>query len=153
MSYVTRVLQPGETVLYATKLHWWIYIPAAVWLALCVVVAIGSLFVGAEVKLAMMIGVGILLLIAIPLWLRAFIARATTELAVTSRRVIHKTGLIRRNTFEMNVSQVESVGVDQSIIGRIFGFGELAIFGAGGHPQRIPTISNPLSFRSYVTAR
>src|SRR4029077_1581283 len=115
--------------------------------------ALGSLFVTPEVGIALIIAAGIFLLIALPAFIRAFIARATTELAVTSRRIIHKTGLFRRRTFEMNVSQVESVGVDQSILGRIFGFGEVAIYGSGGNPQRIPTISDPLSFRSHVTAR
>jgi uncharacterized membrane protein YdbT with pleckstrin-like domain len=153
MSYVERVLQPGEDVLYATKLHWWIYLPAIGPLILSAALGLGSLFVTPELGIALIIAAGIFLVIAIPGFIRAFIARATTELAVTSRRVIHKTGLFRRRTFEMNVSQVESVGVEQSILGRIFGFGELAIYGAGGNPQRIPTISDPLSFRSHVTAR
>jgi len=153
MSYVAQVLQPGENVLYATKLHWWIYLPAIGPLLLSAILAIGSFFTTPEFGLALLIGAGIFFLIAIPALIRAFIARATTELAVTSRRIIHKTGLFRRRTFEMNVSQVESVGVEQSILGRIFGFGELAIYGAGGNPQRIPTISDPLSFRSHVTAR
>jgi uncharacterized membrane protein YdbT with pleckstrin-like domain len=153
MSYVARVLQPGETVLYETKLHWWIYLPAIGPLVLSAALAAGSLFAAPELGLALIVGAGIFLLLAIPTFLRAFIARATTELAVTSKRVIHKTGLFRRHTFEMNVSQVESVGVEQSILGRIFGFGELAIYGAGGNPQRIPTISDPLNFRSHVTAR
>ena len=153
MSYVARVLQPGETVLYETKLHWWIYLPAIGPLVLSAALAAGSLFATPELGLALIVGAGIFLLLAIPTFLRAFIARATTELGVTSKRVIHKTGLFRRHTFEMNVSQVESVGVEQSILGRIFGFGELAIYGAGGNPQRIPTISDPLNFRSHVTAR
>jgi uncharacterized membrane protein YdbT with pleckstrin-like domain len=153
MSYVAQVLQPGETVLYSTKLHWWIYLPAIGPLLVSAILAIGSFFTTPELGLALLVGAGIFLVIAIPALIRAFIARATTELAVTSRRIIHKTGLFRRRTFEMNVSQVESVGVEQSILGRIFGFGEVAIYGLGGNPQRIPTISDPLSFRSHVTAR
>ena len=153
MSYVAQVLQPGETVLYATKLHWWIYLPVIGPLLLSAILAIGWFLTTAELALVLLVGAGICFLIAIPVFLRAFVERATTELAVTSKRVIHKTGLLRRRTFEMNVSQVESVGVEQSILGRIFGFGELAIYGAGGNPQRIPTISDPLSFRSHVTAR
>jgi uncharacterized membrane protein YdbT with pleckstrin-like domain len=153
MSYLSRVLQPGETVLYETKLHWWIYLPAFGPLILSVALAVGYFFAPPQFSLALLIAAGIFVLIALPVLLRAFIARATTELAVTSRRVIHKTGLFRRHTFEMNVSQVESVGVEQSILGRIFGFGELSIYGAGGNPQRIPTISDPLGFRSHVTAR
>src|SRR5438034_5470743 len=105
MSYVAQVLQPGETVLYATKLHWWIYLPAIGPLLLAAALAIGSFFTTPELGLALRIAAGICFLIAIPAFIRAFIARVTTELAVTSRRVIHKTGLFRRRTFEMNLSQ------------------------------------------------
>jgi uncharacterized membrane protein YdbT with pleckstrin-like domain len=152
MSYVSSVLQPGETVLYETKLHWWIYLPAIGILILALAFAIGSFFTPPQFGVVLLVVAGVVFLVTIPAFLRGFIARATTELAVTSRRVIHKTGLFRRHTFEMNLSQIESVGVEQSILGRIFGFGELSIYGAGGNPQRIPTISNPLSFRSHVTA-
>ena len=152
MRYVRRVLQPGETVVYETKVHWWIYFHA-IWLLFTAVVLVAiSVGIRPEMSLALRIGAALLVLIALPTWLRAFIRRATTELAVTSRRVIHKEGLFRRNTFEMNLSQVESVGVNQSILGRIFGFGELSIFGSGAHRQAIPIISDPLTFRSHITA-
>jgi uncharacterized membrane protein YdbT with pleckstrin-like domain len=86
-------------------------------------------------------------------WLRAFIDRATTEFAVTSRRVIYKDGLLRRRTVEMNLAAVESVDVVQSILGRILGFGEVRIHGTGGSWEPYPTISDPLTFRSHITAR
>ena len=152
MRYVARVLQPGETTVYQTKVHWWIYSRAVFLIFIAIVLVVISLNTQPELSLALKIGALLVALIALPIWLRAFIRRATTELAVTSRRVIHKEGLFRRNTFEMNLSQVESVGVYQSILGRIFGFGELSIFGSGAHRQAIPIISDPLTFRSHITA-
>lgn len=74
----------------------------------------------------------------------------TTELALTNRRIIAKTGLIRRSTIELKVTRVESLGVDQSIIGRILGFGSIAVKGTGGSSAPIPFISNPLKFRQQV---
>ncbi len=79
--------------------------------------------------------------------MKAFIQRMTTELAVTSKRVITKVGLIRRSTMELNHSKVESFHVDQSILGRIFGFGTLVVNGTGGGKTPVPNIDSPLEFR------
>jgi uncharacterized membrane protein YdbT with pleckstrin-like domain len=152
MSYVARVLQPGETVLYQTKLHWWIYLPAIGPLILSAALGVGSFFVTPELGLAMLVGAGIFLLLAIPTFLRGFIARATTELAVTDHRVIYKKGLFARHTIEMNRDKVESVDVDQTVPGRILGYGTIIVRGTGGSLEPIRNIRHPLTFRSHITA-
>jgi uncharacterized membrane protein YdbT with pleckstrin-like domain len=90
--------------------------------------------------------------IAIVSALRALIRRVTTELAVTDRRVIYKTGVFQRHSMEMNVSKVETVGVNQSILGRILGYGTVVVRGTGGSFEPIPYIGDPLNFRSHITA-
>jgi uncharacterized membrane protein YdbT with pleckstrin-like domain len=75
------------------------------------------------------------------------IDRYTDEFAITNKRVIIKTGLISRKTFEMNHSKIESVNVDQSILGRILGYGTIGIVGSGGTREVFPNIKNPLAFR------
>jgi uncharacterized membrane protein YdbT with pleckstrin-like domain len=80
------------------------------------------------------------------------IRRVTTELAVTDRRVIYKTGVFQRHSMEMNVSKVETVGVNQSILGRILGYGTVVVRGTGGSFEPIPYIGDPLNFRSHITA-
>ena len=82
----------------------------------------------------------------------ALIRRACTELAVTDRRVIYKSGLLARHTLEMNRSKVESVDVDQSLLGRLLGFGTITVRGTGGSLEPIRLISDPLTFRSHITA-
>lgn len=156
MSYVTRVLQPGETVVYATTVHWRVYVHAIVLFVIAVGLAIASLWVsgnGNLVKDALLIAAGLALLLAISSGLQAWIRRATTELAVTDARVIYKAGLFRRHTLEMNRSKVESVDVDQSLFGRIFGYGTIVVRGTGGSLEPLRNISGPLDFRSYITAR
>ena len=71
---------------------------------------------------------------------------------MTDRRVVYKTGLIRRHTIEMNMDKVESVNVDQSILGRIFGYGTVDIRGTGGGLEPLRNIRDPLAFRNHVTA-
>ena len=77
----------------------------------------------------------------------AYIKYKTTELAITSKRVIAKFGFISRRTVEININKVESVQVDQAILGRLFNYGTLVISGAGEPQAPIPGISEPMAFR------
>ncbi|MGH7059615.1 MAG: PH domain-containing protein [Stellaceae bacterium] len=153
MRYVSRVLQPGETVVYATRLHWLIYGRAVVLAIIAVALAIATSFVADKpnINLALWIAAAIFALLALSAGLRAFLRRTTTELAVTDHRVIYKTGLLARHTLEMNRSKVESVDVDQTIPGRIFGYGTIIVRGTGGSLEPIRQIADPLSFRSHIT--
>jgi len=81
------------------------------------------------------------------LWLIAYIRYKTTELAITNKRVIAKFGFVKRRTIELNINKVESIQVDQYVLGRIFNYGSLVISGAGTPQAPIPGISDPLRFR------
>jgi len=65
---------------------------------------------------------------------------ASSEFAITNKRVIIKVGLISRKTLEMNLSKIESVNVDQSILGRILRYGTLTVIGTGGTRETFTTI-------------
>jgi uncharacterized membrane protein YdbT with pleckstrin-like domain len=154
MRYVRRVLQPGETIVYSTKLHRLIYINAILLGIVCVIL-IGAAIAtndNQNLSLALVIAAILFALLALAAALRAFIRRATTELAVTDHRVIYKTGLLSRHTIEMNRDKVESVDVDQSLLGRILGYGTVVVRGTGGSLEPIRNIGDPLTFRSYITA-
>ena len=79
--------------------------------------------------------------------------RFTTETDVTNLRVVHKTGFIKRRTFEMALDKVESVDVNQTILGRILNYGDVTIRGVGEGIETIKTIASPLAFRSSITTR
>ena len=81
------------------------------------------------------------------LFIAPLIDRYSDEFAITNKRVIIKTGLISRKTFEMNLSKIESVNVDQSFMGRILGYGTIRIVGSGGTKEEFPNIQKPLEFR------
>jgi uncharacterized membrane protein YdbT with pleckstrin-like domain len=84
---------------------------------------------------------------------KAWFHRFTTETDVTDRRVVHKSGFVKRHTFEMALDKIESVDVDQSILGRILNYGDVTIMGVGEGRQKIDTIASPLAFRNAITAR
>jgi uncharacterized membrane protein YdbT with pleckstrin-like domain len=153
MKYVEQVLQPGEKLIYATSLHWLVYLRAILLLIVAGACLIGaSMIPEPSVKLGLTIVAAIFGLIALLSGLGAFIRRSTTELAVTDRRVIYKTGIFQRHSMEMNTSKVETVGVNQSILGRILGYGTVMVRGTGGSFEPIPFIGDPLTFRSHITA-
>jgi uncharacterized membrane protein YdbT with pleckstrin-like domain len=81
------------------------------------------------------------------LFLAPLFARWTSEFAVTNQRVVIKTGLIARDTLEMNLQKIESVGVDQSLLGRLLGYGDITIIGTGGTREQFSCIADPVRFR------
>ena len=152
MKYVNRVLQPGETVIAATRLHWLIFLPAIILLLIALALIATSGLTSGDPALALEVAAGIFALFAVASWVRNAIRRTTTELAVTDRRVIYKSGLLSRHTLEMNRSKVESIDVDQSVLGQLFGFGTIIVRGTGGSLEPIRRVSDPLAFRSHITA-
>jgi uncharacterized membrane protein YdbT with pleckstrin-like domain len=152
MSYVDRVLQPGETILGRTTLHWFIYLGAIMLFLLALIVFAVSFGVDLENRRWVQLGAALVALLGLLSAIRAWARRATTELAVTDRRVIYKTGFISRHTREMNRDKVESVDVEQSIAGRIFGFGSILVRGTGSTWEGFAMVADPLDFRSHITA-
>jgi uncharacterized membrane protein YdbT with pleckstrin-like domain len=82
------------------------------------------------------------------LWLGPLIRHFTSEYAITNKRVIIKVGLISRCTLEMNLSKIESVNVNQSILARLLGYGSIVVIGTGGTREVFHDIAAPLMFRS-----
>ena len=77
----------------------------------------------------------------------AWIRVHSTEIAITNRRVIAKFGFIRRHTIEINLEKVESLRVEQGLMGRFLNYGTIFIGGTGSALAPIPDIADPLVFR------
>jgi uncharacterized membrane protein YdbT with pleckstrin-like domain len=157
MSYVAKVLQPGETLVHSTGPHWFVYLHAIGFALLAVAAAILAFIVidanaNTNAQLAALIALAVFAALAAIAWLRGFVQRSTTEVAVTDRRIIFKRGVLRRHTVEMNMDKVESVNVDQSIMGRIFNYGTVLIHGTGGDLEPLRNIAGPIELRNHVTA-
>jgi len=151
MRYIEEILQPGEQVLFAGTLHWIVYLPAM----LILVPAVGALTQVREGPTGMswLIAVIAFAVASAVMFLSAWFRRWTTEIDVTDRRIVYKTGFIRRHTVEMNMDKVESVDVDQSFWGRILDYGDIVIRGTGVGIEPLHNVGAPLAFRNKVTAR
>ena len=153
--YIDEILQPGEKVLYSTNAHWIFFLPAILlWmLAAALFVLSGLVPAGSALILVCWALAAIVALAALYKTVTAWFHRWTTETDVTNLRVVHKTGFITRQTFEMSLDKIESVDVNQSILGRILNYGDVSIFGVGEGNKTIDTITSPLEFRNFITAR
>lgn len=124
-SYVEGALVKDEKIVHVGHISLW-----SVWH----LIAIGIVLLPA-------VGIGLIFLAI------AYIRYKTTELAITTKRVIVKSGFVRRSTVEININKVESIQVDQEVLGRLFNFGTLIISGAGNPQAPITGISAPMEFR------
>ena len=152
--YIDDILQPGEKVLYSTNAHWIFFLPAIIgWILVGVLLVLSGLVQAGPPVLICLSLAAIAAVAALYKTATAWFHRWTTETDVTNFRVVHKTGFIKRQTFEMSVDKVESVDVDQSILGRILNYGDVTVLGVGEGGKTLDTIASPLSFRNAITAR
>ncbi|HYT95766.1 MAG TPA: PH domain-containing protein [Casimicrobiaceae bacterium] len=142
-NYVETIVGPGEQVLYVGKVSLFSILPALIGGTLLILVG-GAFTAGAGPVGLIFALLGLIVIVV------ALIRRNSTELAVTNRRVIAKFGFIKRSTIELNLAKVESIRVEQSIGGRIFGYGSVIVTGTGSTMDPIPYVANPIKFRQAV---
>jgi uncharacterized membrane protein YdbT with pleckstrin-like domain len=152
--YIDDILQPGEKVLYATTLHWIVYLKALLAWIVAGICLIATRWAVADQATLFLLAVAVIVGLVAAYWsFRAWFRRWTTETDVTNLRVVHKEGFIKRQTFEMSMDKIESVDVYQSIAGRLFGYGDVCIHGVGDSTKDIRMIASPIEFRNNITAR
>jgi uncharacterized membrane protein YdbT with pleckstrin-like domain len=158
MSYIESNLVPGEVLIYRTRLHWIVMLGHI--LVGCLLLALpGALLVYyaatqktmdlTVVHVMQWVGAALLIcgLVAI---LMGMVRRSATEMAVTNRRVIVKTGIASRRTIEMLLNKVETIEVQETAFGRIAGYGTVVLVGTGGSTEPFRKVAHPLQFRSQV---
>ena len=148
MGYVERHLLPNERVLYKTRLHWILFVKPAL-------VVVAGLVLGAVLWRVLqppwLWYVGLAVVLAGLAWSFVhFVELMTSEFAVTTTRLIFKVGLIARYTTELLLSKVESIGVNQGLLGRIFNYGDLTVTGTGGARELFHRVRDPIGFRNHV---
>lgn len=158
MSYVESHLVPDETVIYQTRLHWIVMLGHIV--LGCLLLGLPGAFLlyyavsqtGIETKtLHTMEGGGIALLVCgVVVILMGMVRRNATEMTLTNRRVVIKTGLVGRKTIELLLNKVESIEVSETALGRMLGYGTIVVIGTGGTPEPFDQVAHPLEFRSRV---
>jgi len=155
MAYIQNNLIEGESVLYHAHLHWVALLKHILIVLLLCVAAIALTYFAYQdpppdnADTMKKISYILISLSLIPVVAGA-IKRSSREYAVTNKRVVMQVGAIQRNTEEMFLNKIESIGVDQSITGRMLGYGTVTIRGTGGSFEPFPLISAPLELRRQI---
>ena len=128
MSYIENSLSEGEKVVKLFRLHW----TARLWLVLWIVLILPTF--------------GIALVLAIYEWLRL----RTLEYGVTNKRVVFKKGIIGRYTEEMKIGSIETVEIDQGVLGRILGYGDVKVTGRGISDVVFRRMHDPMAVKRHI---
>ena len=81
------------------------------------------------------------------------VRRVSTEVGVSNRRVLIKKGLFSERSIEVLLPKIESIGVRQSVLGRMLGYGSVIVRGTGGTFETFDKIRQPSEFRRQVQAQ
>jgi len=160
MGYVEKNLTSGETLLYKTR-HHWVVLLGPIFIAVLLLALAVALLVGSSgnrrdsgnwttaAEAATIVG-ALLVLAAMGTFVYGIAKRNATEMAVTNRRVLIKTGLMSRRTLDLMLARVESIAVEETAFGRMLGYGSLVVRGTGGTPEPFEKIAHPQEFRRAV---
>jgi len=150
MSYIDKNLLTDEYIVYRTRVHWVIFMRPLLWFIICL------LLYGMMQHFNIALNSFYKILLAIPLAMAVFdgllqmIAYNSTEFGVTNKRIIVKIGFISRKTSENFLQKIENIQVNQTILGRILGYGTIIVHGTGGTREPFDLIPAPLRFRKKV---
>jgi uncharacterized membrane protein YdbT with pleckstrin-like domain len=127
MSYIEQSLGQGEKIVARARFHWWYLAKATAALIL-----LFWCLIGFYIFFAMMI------------------RKWTTEIGVTSHRLVIKTGLLKLDTNEIALPNIEGVRVTQNLWGRMLNYGRIRIEGTGVDAIDLPNIADPVAFRAAI---
>jgi hypothetical protein len=163
MPYIDRSLGDGEAVIARAQFHWLYNLSAWTQLLIPAVLLAGLLswdsqhpdFLGTDNPLTWTTAlVGLWFVLGLVSFLRLMIRKWTTEIGVTSHRFVEKYGALSMRTNEIALPNIEGVKVNQSLMGRIFGYGTIRIEGTGVDAVTTPNIADPVAFvRAIQTAK
>ena len=148
MNYIETNLQPGEEIKYVAKLHFFLFMQPVILLL------IGAFLLTAPKEVLPVIYYAGLLMLFFGLLslVQRILVKIGSTYAVTNKRVILKTGVISRRAVELVLAKCEGLHINQSILGRIFGFGTITVT-TGGVTSSYPFIANPLAFRREINTQ
>ncbi len=123
MAYIDESLSAGEEIAALFELHWVTRIPMVLWL---------------------------LLVITFPFAIYEYLRLRHTEQGVTNKRVVFKTGIISRKSEEMKLGSIETVEIDQGILGRILGYGNVKVTGRGTSDVLFRCVADPMAVKRAI---
>ncbi len=170
MLYVQQSLSQGEELIHVGRFHWMYTVGAVVNILFgivgCILVIVGAIYfksnfgagfdsdtwVGAvrEIHPGLRLLAFLVFVFGLLSFAQRMVIKATTEIAITTSRLIYKRGLVARSVGEISIDRIEGVIVTQGILGRILGYGRLKVRGMGVGEVVLPPLENPIAFRKAI---
>ncbi len=146
MSYLRKHLMANEQLIAESQLHWIVFFkPAFYSILLMVYTYYRPLQFPAIIDQVGMAFVGIT-------WLLAIVNYLTTEFAISKARILMKYGFIQIRASDMLTSRIESVQLQQSMLGSLLGYGAVIVSGTGGDKMVFVQMNDPNNFRQAILA-
>jgi uncharacterized membrane protein YdbT with pleckstrin-like domain len=123
MSYIEESLSAGESIVARFNLHWTAYVPVVFY---------------------------VLIIVGIPVAIYQWLVLRNIEQGVTNKRVIYKKGIVSRSTDEMKLTSIETVEIEQSVLGRMLGYGDVKVTGRGLSDLVFRGIDDPMRVKRYI---
>jgi hypothetical protein len=161
MSYARNPLSRGEDVVYESRQHWFAVIARTwLWILLAIVALALAIFLAGQAPIANETVDGVLTIVAVAGLLGALGAIGfvlwdwrNQEWLITTRRVIRAEGVLNKSVSDSSLEKINDARLDQSLFGRVFGFGTLDILtaaeelNAGSNVADFPMIADPVQFK------
>lgn len=145
MSYIQNNLQAGEEIKYKADIHWYIFAYPVILLLLSVFFSSAQTGFFHYVSLFLLLS-GLFQLI------KRILLKMGTEYVVTNKKVILKSGILSRDALELVLNKYEGIRINQSLMGRMLGFGSIVVT-TGGVTNKFDFITNPIKFRNEINAQ
>jgi len=142
MWYIEENLLPNEEIIYKGKVHWFYLFMMILGFLFWFIIFI---FWDKQTLLNFIFGFAIMIS-----FLYQILFILTTEIAVTTKRIIYKTWIIARDIFELQLEKVESARIEQSIFQRIIKAGTLIVSWTWWHNKPILYLENPIEMRNFI---
>ena len=154
--YVEKTLARDEKLVYDAKFNWTFNVESWFWMAVAGLTVLFYFWLQYSVGIAfrdLLVGwwlAGASLAFALLFLIVHYIYLYTTEIVVTSFRLVFKKGWISRNTQEVSLNKIEEITLHQSVWGRLFGYGMLIVRGTGVGVIDLPNLDNPIEVRKII---
>ena len=125
MGYIAESLSEHEKIVETFRVHWLAY----AWPVFYAAVSAGLL---------------------LPFAIYEYLRLRFLEQGLTNKRVILKRGIIARQTDEMKLTSIETVEIDQGVLGRLLGFGTVHVTGRGISDVVFKNIDKPMAVKRAI---
>ncbi len=154
MGYAEHNLISGEQITFRGRVHWTALVtsvvPAMALIILAIAVVIGAFSWDHSYRTLLLIAAAVIFLASSVVVLVGTMKRRAAEFVVTNKRIIAKVGIVEKQTAEIFLNKVESIGVDQNLRGRMMGYGTVTVRGTGGSIESFNRIADPFEFRRQI---